>query len=117
MEITQTGNVFAVNGNNVVYGVEDEELFNARNELDGHNVIEVKLPLEAGTRHIVQTNPALSIYEGDEDITYYSGTNTWVKDKTYELEEDDELCFILEVGEGVATIQIDDTTYTFNYNI
>lgn len=104
-------------GDSVVYGVEDNDLFNSRNELDGHDVIEVKLPLEAGTRHIVQTNPALEIYDGDADITYYSGSNTWVKDKTYELEEDDELCFILEAGEGVATIQIDSVTYTFNYNI
>lgn len=99
----------------MVYGVEDEELFNARNELDGHDVIEVKLPLEAGERHIIQTNPALAIYDGDADIQHIG--DDWVKEKTYNLEEDDELCFILEAGEGVATIQIDDTTYTFNYNI
>lgn len=52
---------------------------------------------------------------GDADITLDDGD--YIKEKTYNLPADDEYAFILLKGEGVATIQVDDVVYTFNYNL
>ena len=90
-------------------------MFNARNELDGYNVIQVNLPIPAGTYTIRQENPALAIYNGDADIAEEDGV--WVKEKEYTLPEDDVLSILLLKGEGTAVVTVDETTYTFNYNL
>ena len=117
VEIEQEGNVLTIGGSNVEYGVQDTELFNARGELDDVDVIECKLPLPAGEITIKQTNPALEIYYdmGDADITEEDGK--YIKEKTYNLPEADELAFILLKGEGTASIQINSVVYTINYNL
>lgn len=104
-------------GDEVEYGVQDTELFNARGELDDVDVIEVKLPLSAGEVTVKQTNPALEIYYdmGDADITFEN--DEYSKEKTYNLEADDEYAFIILKGEGVAKIEINDVEYVFNYDL
>ena len=57
---------------------------------------------------IVQSNPALEIYEADENIAYDDEADVWLKVKQYTHDEEDTAAFnfLLLDGESVVTIKV-----------